>query len=225
LFFLGRLLWQKKKNEISLTEFLFWLFFWLASAFAIVYIKTIDRIVAGLGFSSSGINILFYLIIKMPNLGTVSVYEIFSAILINWFVLGVLLFLIMYFIRGAKKLPKHAFQKVLSSLASFRIPTIIFSIITAVIFLVFLNSFIPVIQAVFQNPALINSTTLFPTLTVFNIIGIILLSLISLFFIVYCIIMFYEFTEIVFDIKNPIGKIVLMILIFVIAILLNSIFL
>ncbi len=171
------------------------------------------------------INILFYLIIKMPNLGTVSVYEIFSSILINWFVLGVLLFLIMYFIRGAKKLPKHAFQKVLSSLASFRIPTIIFSIITAVIFLVFLNSFIPVIQAVFQNPALINSTTLFPTLTVFNIIGIILLSLISLFFIVYCIIMFYEFTEIVFDIKNPIGKIVLMILIFVIAILLNSIFL
>jgi len=61
LFFLGRLFWQKKKDSISLTEFIFWLFFWLASAFAILYIKTIDSLVADLGFSSSGINILFYL--------------------------------------------------------------------------------------------------------------------------------------------------------------------
>ena len=61
LFFVSRLFWQKKKNIISLNEFIFWLFFWLASAFAILYIKTIDRLVANLGFSSTGINILFYL--------------------------------------------------------------------------------------------------------------------------------------------------------------------
>ena len=61
LFFLSRLIWQKKKNEISLVEFIFWLFFWLLAILAIVFIHTIDRFFASLGFSSSGINILFYI--------------------------------------------------------------------------------------------------------------------------------------------------------------------
>lgn len=70
LFFLGRLFWQKKKNIISLNEFVFWLFFWIVSIVAILYIKTIDKLVADLGFSSSGINILFYL-------GTIILFYLF----------------------------------------------------------------------------------------------------------------------------------------------------
>ncbi|MCX6795995.1 MAG: DUF2304 family protein [Candidatus Falkowbacteria bacterium] len=61
LFFLGRLFWQKKKNEISLVEFIFWLLFWLFAIFAIIFIRAIDKFVANLGFSSSGISVLFYL--------------------------------------------------------------------------------------------------------------------------------------------------------------------
>lgn len=70
LFFLSRLFWQKKKNEISLNEFVFWLFFWIVSMLAIIYIKAIDKLVAELGFSSSGINILFYL-------GTIILFYLF----------------------------------------------------------------------------------------------------------------------------------------------------
>ena len=70
LFFLGRLFWQKKKNIISLNEFVFWLFFWIVSIVAILCIKTIDKLVAGLGFSSSGINVLFYL-------GTIILFYLF----------------------------------------------------------------------------------------------------------------------------------------------------
>ena len=61
IFFLFRLCAQKRKEEISKNEFIFWLVFWFFSILAIVFIKKIDFFVASLGFSSSGINILLYL--------------------------------------------------------------------------------------------------------------------------------------------------------------------
>ncbi|MFH1233557.1 MAG: DUF2304 family protein [Patescibacteria group bacterium] len=61
VFFLARLFWQKQKKQISVAEFIFWLFFWLASAIAIISLKWIDKIVASLGFTASGINILLYI--------------------------------------------------------------------------------------------------------------------------------------------------------------------
>lgn len=62
-FFLLRLLWQKKKNKIKKGEFIFWLVFWLLSALAVAFIKKIDALVAGLGFSGSGIEVLLYIAI------------------------------------------------------------------------------------------------------------------------------------------------------------------
>ena len=60
-FFLARLFWQKQKKKIQAGEFLFWLVFWVVAALAIIFIQQIDRLVAELGFSGSGIEILFYL--------------------------------------------------------------------------------------------------------------------------------------------------------------------
>ncbi|MFA7087751.1 MAG: DUF2304 domain-containing protein [Patescibacteria group bacterium] len=60
-FFIIRLLRQKKKKQLSGNEFILWLFFWLIAALAIIFIKQIDRTVAWLGFSGSGINFLIYL--------------------------------------------------------------------------------------------------------------------------------------------------------------------
>ncbi|MFH1744957.1 MAG: DUF2304 family protein [bacterium] len=60
IFFLSRLFLQKKKKEISLSEFIFWLAFWIFAALAIVFIKWIDRTVAVFGFSARGIEVLFY---------------------------------------------------------------------------------------------------------------------------------------------------------------------
>jgi hypothetical protein len=53
LYFVSRLLWQKKKKEITGAEFVFWLAFWLIAAAAVVLIKEIDRFVASMGFSST----------------------------------------------------------------------------------------------------------------------------------------------------------------------------
>lgn len=59
--FIGRLLWQKKNNQIANTEFIFWLFFWLVSGVAIIFLKNLDRLVAVFGFSGSGIEVLLYM--------------------------------------------------------------------------------------------------------------------------------------------------------------------
>jgi hypothetical protein len=60
-FFLLRLIKQKQKKEINANEFFLWLFFWFLSALAIIFLKKIDALVASLGFSGSGIDILLYI--------------------------------------------------------------------------------------------------------------------------------------------------------------------
>lgn len=61
VFFVFRLFWQKQKKQIANGEFLFWLIFWVITTVAVVSLKEIDRIVAELGFSGSGIEILLYM--------------------------------------------------------------------------------------------------------------------------------------------------------------------
>lgn len=73
IFFIWRLVAQKKKKQIGYNEFILWLSFWLFGALAIIFIKQLDKLLAYLGFSSPGINfllyiailILFYFIFKM----------------------------------------------------------------------------------------------------------------------------------------------------------------
>ena len=59
-FFIYRLIKQKNKKQVGGNEFVLWLTFWLASAVAILFLKELDHIAAALGFSASGINLLFY---------------------------------------------------------------------------------------------------------------------------------------------------------------------
>lgn len=61
--FLIRLFKQKNKKEISASEFLLWLIFWLTALAAIIFIKQIDALLAYFGFSSAAINFLVYLAI------------------------------------------------------------------------------------------------------------------------------------------------------------------
>ena len=61
IFFLFRLVRQRKNKQIGRMEFFLWFFFWILSVFVIVFIKKIDILVADLGFSASGIDVLLYL--------------------------------------------------------------------------------------------------------------------------------------------------------------------
>ena len=64
-FFLARLFWQKQKKYIGANEFIFWLIFWFLSGLAVLSLKWIDKLVASLGFSGSGIEILLYLAVAV----------------------------------------------------------------------------------------------------------------------------------------------------------------
>jgi len=64
-FFIARLYWQKKKNHLGANEFLFWLIFWLLAAVVIISLRWIDRLVLGLGFTGSGIEVLLYLSVAL----------------------------------------------------------------------------------------------------------------------------------------------------------------
>ena len=59
--FIWRLSLQKKKKQIGNNEFILWLAFWLTGALAIIFIRSLDKILVSLGFSGSGINFLLYL--------------------------------------------------------------------------------------------------------------------------------------------------------------------
>ncbi len=61
IYFVSRLIIQKKKKLISLNEFTFWIFFWSVTTIAIVFIKQLDELVATAGFSASGIDVLLYI--------------------------------------------------------------------------------------------------------------------------------------------------------------------
>ncbi|MFH1661822.1 MAG: DUF2304 family protein [Candidatus Falkowbacteria bacterium] len=60
-YFISRLFWQKQKKEINGNEFIFWLVFWIFAATAVVSLRWIDKLVASIGFSGSGIEVLLYI--------------------------------------------------------------------------------------------------------------------------------------------------------------------
>jgi hypothetical protein len=60
LFFVCRLVFLKKNKKIPAGEFIFWLVFWVLAAASVLFLKSLDKLVAGLGFSASAINILVY---------------------------------------------------------------------------------------------------------------------------------------------------------------------
>ena len=64
-FFLIKIFWQYKNQAIQKNEFSFWLVFWLLAAIIIIFLKKLDLLVAQLGFSGSGIQVIFYLGVVM----------------------------------------------------------------------------------------------------------------------------------------------------------------
>lgn len=169
------------------------------------------------------VNILIYLLLKGQDLEIYIINQIFTGVILTWLLLGFAIYLMMYFIRGQKDLPKRAYEKVLSTIAAFRATSIIYTVLCALIVFIFFPSIISSFQMLAVNPNLITSTTLFPDLTTANIIGVMIIGLLTIFMIVYWLIMLYEFTEIGFKVKKPIYKIaltlLLMALIFLISLL------
>ncbi|HPT08103.1 MAG TPA: DUF2304 domain-containing protein [bacterium] len=65
VFFILKLTIQWRKKTININEFIFWLIFWLIASLLIIFIKPIDQLVINMGFSSSGINLIFYVAVLL----------------------------------------------------------------------------------------------------------------------------------------------------------------
>lgn len=63
--FLVRLGFQLYHEQIPRSQFILWLVFWLIGGVVVIYLQDIDRLVARLGFSSSGIEVLLYLTVAV----------------------------------------------------------------------------------------------------------------------------------------------------------------
>lgn len=61
IYIIIKIVLQKKQNKISQNEFALWLIFWFFVMLAIIFIKQIDSLVAMIGFSATGIDVLLYL--------------------------------------------------------------------------------------------------------------------------------------------------------------------
>lgn len=59
-FFIVRLIWQRKNGQVGGNEFVFWLVFWMLSMVIVSSLKWIDTLVADIGFSAPGIEVLLY---------------------------------------------------------------------------------------------------------------------------------------------------------------------
>lgn len=59
-FFITRLIKQRNKQQVNSSEFWLWLSFWSLSGIAIIFLKQLDKLASILGFTASGINLLFY---------------------------------------------------------------------------------------------------------------------------------------------------------------------
>lgn len=59
-FILSRLLFLRTKKRIGANEFVFWLIFWILATLFIIAIRWIDKLVADIGFSGTGIEVLIY---------------------------------------------------------------------------------------------------------------------------------------------------------------------
>lgn len=61
LAFISRLGWQFWHNQLPKGQFIFWLGFWFIAGILIIFIRSIDSFISQLGFSSTGIQFLFYI--------------------------------------------------------------------------------------------------------------------------------------------------------------------
>ncbi|HOD89811.1 MAG TPA: hypothetical protein PKK56_01885 [archaeon] len=170
-----------------------------------------NKISVGTAFLVVLIATLFELVLlaclKFPGaFGTYGLLRIAEAIVISWFLMGVIFYVVALIIKGNNH-KENLFNKILSGLSSFKAVYILFLLLATIIILIFANPLISLLQTVFLNPSvLVNGTLVFPVFTGFHIFGMILLCLLFILFIVYVFIMLYHLVGEIYNIENGWGK-------------------
>jgi len=167
---------------------------------------------------------LIMAIVGVKKIGIYFLITIANAFIVWWLFIGIVLFLVMYFIRGSYKVKPNDFNRVLSGLASFKIINIIATLVATIITLIFIPNLIPYIKLVFANPALAYSATALPVIGLWGMIGVVLLIILAIWVLVYYIAMFYNLMGEMFETQSTGFKILMLIIFIVVAFLLLLLF-
>jgi hypothetical protein len=141
------------------------------------------------------LDLLFFLFIKAPNYGIIVFNTFWSKLIVSWLLLGFIFYIITYFIKGKSNLPSNLYKKILCGLAAFRVPFIVYIVISTAIELIFFPSFLKIMANVVNRPELLQSQSFLPAITTVNVIGGILFFILTLFILVYVLIMWYYFIK------------------------------
>ncbi len=185
-----------------------------------VNVKTAALII----FISVLIEMIIMAIVGVKKIGIYFLISLANSFIVWWLFIGVILFLIMYFIRGSYKVKPYDFNRVLSGLASFKIITIISMLVATIITLIFIPKVIPFIKLVFANPALAYSATALPIIGVWGMIGVVLLIILAIWVVVYYIAMFYHLMGEMFQTQKAGFKILMLVIFVIVAVLLQLLF-
>jgi hypothetical protein len=161
-------------------------------------------------------------VLGVPKILQVFIFNLLDAYIIYWVLVGAIIYLILYLVKGNLKVKSYDFNKILSGLASFKIIQVIAMLLIVIITMIFLPELIPFINNIISNPTIAYSATVLPVIGGWGNIGIFLLILLSIFLIVYYLKIIYEFIRNVFKYKQFGVNLLLMLIILIIMGLLGS---
>jgi len=168
-------------------------------------------------FISIFLETLILLFLKSPNVLLHFTIRIIITFIFSWFILGGILYLILYFVKGKNKLKGDEFKKILSGLASFRVVSIFSLLFVLAIILIFLPKILPFASLVLQNPAILQ-TGFMPSLGVGALFGLILLMIFGVCLIVYLIAMIYHFVKKMYNFESDFSNVIMTLIIFIVMI-------
>lgn len=152
-------------------------------------------------FISIFLETLLLLFLKVPNIPSFFTIRIIVTFIFSWFILGGILYLLLYFIKGKDNLKGGEYNKILAGLASFRVVSILSALFVLAIVLIFMPNFLTFISFAMQNPSLFIEGGIMPSLGTGAIIGIILLIIFSIALVVYYLTMTYHFVKQMYDME------------------------
>ncbi|MDD3178249.1 MAG: hypothetical protein PHR26_01890 [Candidatus ainarchaeum sp.] len=150
--------------------------------------------------------------------------QLLDNLVFNWLITGVILFVLLYLIKGKNNVEKNSLKKILSGLASFKIIHIISTLLSFLVVVIFSPNLITFLKSVIVNPLNAYSSTALSLSGFGTIISFILLFIIGVFLIYYLIALIYHLVRNMFKYKNIEINIILTIVVFVVLYLINLVF-
>lgn len=173
-------------------------------------------------FISIFIETLLLLFLKSPNVLSFFTIRIIVTFIFSWIILGAILYLILYFVKGKNNLKGGEYKQILSGLASFRVVSILSVLVVLVIVLIFMPKLIPFMSVAMQNPAGFLESGVMPSLGSGAGVGIFLLIIFAIALIIYYISMLYNFVKNMYDFEIT-GNLLMTLVILVIMVLFSTI--